>query len=146
MVVEEQFALNLLHGGSAILDPKYVHDSMTLSRAGIHGYFFKDERETRTGSGVWELFNNFEITGFSGAASVDSIPLSSKVKIPDGASAEVITCAFSLFGLLPTSPSGRETGKGNYEKFNSLGIDFVKHPHLMALKETAASARSATKK
>jgi YD repeat-containing protein len=147
-----------------------------------------------------------------GAANVDSITLSSRVKIPEGASAVVITCAFALFDLLPTSPSGREkgisqegiplllmnaqkagldigqtayllgtayheteffgkleekasgiayegrlgnnspgdgprykgrgyiqiTGKGNYEKFNSLGIDFVKHPHLMATPNAAA--------
>ena len=225
LAITEDFAHQLLDSpsGAAILDPKFKHDSLTLSRAGIVGYW-EQNKDTQNPDRIDPIHGpvieggvaagrNFVITGVRPLVTVvDSIKLSNRVKIPDGASAEVITCSFALFGLLPTSPSGREkgipqegiplllhnaqkagldigqtayllgtayhetifyerleekasglayenrlgnnspgdgplykgrgyiqiTGKGNYEKFNALGVDFVRSPQLLATPQAAA--------
>lgn len=43
--ISEQFAMELLSSpsGAAVLDPKFKHDSMTLSRAGIFGYYVQNQ-------------------------------------------------------------------------------------------------------
>lgn len=55
MELDEADVMWMLSVGAATVDQ--------TSSALIRGYFFKDERETRPGSGIWEPFDNFEVTG-----------------------------------------------------------------------------------
>lgn len=60
--ISEQFAMELLSSpsGAAVLDPKFKHDSMTLSRAGIYGHW--EDVSDRFGNGYNQATGTYSIT------------------------------------------------------------------------------------